>query len=41
MTSNPGDVIHVDAGSYSLFRNIVIRAEDQRVRIEGPSRPWR
>ncbi len=32
-----GDVIHVDAGQYSLLRNIVIGSEDAGVRIEGPA----
>jgi parallel beta-helix repeat protein len=33
---DPGDVIHVDAGTYTLLKNIVIGAEDSGVRIEGP-----
>lgn len=33
----PGDVIHVDTGSYLTLQNIVIGAEDAGVRIEGPS----
>ncbi len=32
-----GDVIHVDAGQYSLLRNIVIGSGDAGVRIEGPA----
>ncbi|MEX2171197.1 MAG: right-handed parallel beta-helix repeat-containing protein [Pirellulales bacterium] len=31
-----GDVIHVDAGTYNLVKNIVIDASDSGVRIEGP-----
>jgi parallel beta-helix repeat protein len=33
----PGDVIHVDAGNYTLFQNIVLTAQDSGVRIQGPS----
>ena len=31
-----GDVIHVDAGTYNLVKNIVIDASDSGVRVEGP-----
>jgi hypothetical protein len=34
---DPGDVVHVDAGTYNLLTNIVIAAEDAGVRIEGPA----
>jgi parallel beta-helix repeat protein len=33
----PGDVVHVDAGTYQLLRSAVIAADDAGVRIEGPS----
>ncbi|WP_323379678.1 right-handed parallel beta-helix repeat-containing protein, partial [Stieleria sedimenti] len=33
----PGDTIYVDAGTYELFANIVIDAEDSGVRIVGPT----
>ncbi|MCA9061773.1 MAG: right-handed parallel beta-helix repeat-containing protein, partial [Planctomycetaceae bacterium] len=33
---DPGDVIHVDDGTYFTLRNIVIEASDSGVRIEGP-----
>ena len=32
----PGDVIHVDAGTYRLVRDVLITANDAGVRIEGP-----
>ena len=34
---DPGDVIHVDAGTYMLTQNVVIGSQDSGVRIEGPS----
>ena len=33
---DPGDVIHVDAGTYRLYRNITLDTQDSGVRIEGP-----
>ena len=33
----PGDIIHVDTGTYSLVGNIVIGPDDSGVTIEGPS----
>ncbi len=33
----PGDIIHVDTGTYTLVGNIVITDEDSGVTIEGPS----
>jgi hypothetical protein len=33
----PGDVVHVDAGTYQLLRNAVISSQDAGVRIEGPT----
>ncbi len=33
---DPGDVIHVDAGTYNLLSNITIGSQDTGVRIEGP-----
>src|SRR5262249_4577168 len=30
-----GDVVHVDAGTYALLRNVVIDAQDSGVRIVG------
>ncbi len=33
----PGDVIHVDAGTYQLLRSLQIDQSDEGVRIEGPS----
>jgi parallel beta-helix repeat protein len=35
---DPGDIVHVDAGTYTLTQNITIGAEDSGVRIEGPQR---
>ncbi len=32
---HPGDVIHVDAGTYSLLRNITLSSQDSGVTIEG------
>ena len=32
-----GDVVHVDAGTYQLMRNIVITGDDSGVRVEGPT----
>ncbi|MFM8323512.1 MAG: right-handed parallel beta-helix repeat-containing protein, partial [Pirellulaceae bacterium] len=32
-----GDIIHVDAGSYGLVRNVVLGSQDSGVRIEGPA----
>jgi parallel beta-helix repeat protein len=32
-----GDIIHVDAGSYGLVRNVVLASQDSGVRIEGPA----
>ena len=32
----PGDVVHVDTGTYDLVRNIVVTAQNSGVRIEGP-----
>lgn len=32
----PGDVIHVDSGSYRVYSNIILLAQDSGVRIEGP-----
>ncbi|HEV8290646.1 MAG TPA: right-handed parallel beta-helix repeat-containing protein, partial [Tepidisphaeraceae bacterium] len=34
-----GDVVHVDAGSYTLLRNILIASDDAGVRIEGANLP--
>jgi hypothetical protein len=34
---DPGDVIRVDAGAYTMVRNVVISAQDAGVRIEGPA----
>ena len=34
---DPGDVVHVDTGSYTLSQNIVLGPQDSGVRIEGPS----
>ncbi len=34
---DPGDVIHVDTGNYTLLSNIQLTAQDMGVRIEGPS----
>jgi hypothetical protein len=31
-----GDVIHVDAGTYRLYRSVLLSPEDSGVRIEGP-----
>ncbi len=36
-TFGPGDVIHVDSGTYNLLQNVVIPAQDSGVTIEGPS----
>ncbi len=36
---DPGDVILVDAGEYTLPTNIVLTAEDAGVRIQGPTTP--
>ena len=33
----PGDVVHVDTGTYRLLRNITVSANDAGVRIEGPT----
>ena len=33
---DPGDIVHVDTGDYSLIRNVVLTAQDSGVRIEGP-----
>jgi uncharacterized repeat protein (TIGR01451 family) len=33
----PGDVVHVDTGTYNLDRNLVLTARDSGVTIEGPS----
>lgn len=33
---DPGDIVHVDTGSYRLIRNIPLAANDSGVRIEGP-----
>ena len=32
-----GDTVHVDAGTYTLYRNLVIDAQDSGVRIVGPA----
>ncbi|MEX2188872.1 MAG: right-handed parallel beta-helix repeat-containing protein [Pirellulales bacterium] len=32
-----GDVVHVDAGTYDLVKNVVITSQDSGVRIEGPT----
>ena len=34
---DPGDVIHVDAGTYTLLRNITLVNQDSGVKIEGPA----
>src|SRR4029453_10533405 len=34
---DPGDVIPVDAGSYTMVRTALISAQDAGVRIEGPT----
>ncbi|HEY6563658.1 MAG TPA: right-handed parallel beta-helix repeat-containing protein, partial [Pirellulaceae bacterium] len=34
---DPGDIIHVDAGTYTLTQNVAIGSQDSGVRIEGPS----
>ena len=36
---DPGDITHVDAGSYAMVRNAVITAQDAGVRIEVTSQP--
>ena len=36
-TFGPGDVIHVDAGSYQLIKSIVLTTAHTGLRIEGPS----
>ena len=36
-TFGPGDVIHVDSGTYNLLQNVLIPAQDSGVTIEGPS----
>jgi hypothetical protein len=33
---DPGDVIHVDTGTYHLVRNVRLEASDSGVVIEGP-----
>jgi len=33
----PGDVIHVDVGTYTLFRNLVIASDDSGITIDGPT----
>jgi hypothetical protein len=33
---DPGDVIHVDTGTYRLYRSVLLAAQDSGVRIEGP-----
>ncbi|HVT26923.1 MAG TPA: right-handed parallel beta-helix repeat-containing protein, partial [Lacipirellulaceae bacterium] len=34
---DPGDVIHVDSGTYRIYRNIQLSTQDSGVRIEGPA----
>ena len=34
---DPGDVIHVDTGTYNLSTNIMSTSDDQGVTIQGPS----
>jgi hypothetical protein len=34
---DPGDVIHVDTGTYHLLKNVLIDEQDRGVRIEGPA----
>ncbi|HEV3345215.1 MAG TPA: right-handed parallel beta-helix repeat-containing protein, partial [Pirellulales bacterium] len=36
-TFQAGDVIHVDTGTYRLYRNIVVSAQDSGVTIQGPA----
>jgi parallel beta-helix repeat protein len=35
----PGDVVHVDAGTYALIRNITLLSDDSGVVIQGPAGP--
>lgn len=34
---DPGDVIHLDTGVYSLVKNVLISNQDSGVTIQGPS----
>ncbi len=36
-TFQKGDVIHVDTGTYRLYRNIVVTAQDSGVLVQGPT----
>jgi hypothetical protein len=36
-TFSPGDVIHVDTGTYVEFHNVVVPAQDSGVTIQGPN----
>lgn len=33
---DPGDVVHVDSGTYRIYRNVQLASQDSGVRIEGP-----
>lgn len=34
---DPGDIVHVDTGTYHLARNITVTSQDSGVRINGPA----
>jgi parallel beta-helix repeat protein len=34
---DPGDIIHVDTGSYRLVANVIIASQDAGVQVEGPA----